>query len=122
MAITFNTDRLQGLEGTTVNGVYCRIQSVTVKKYDTDPVSWACLYDVVMHGSAGIRNAAGEYPTWPKRLYSREINSFTGTYDPTSNNNPFAQAYADLKVKLAATSTDASGNPVTAKASTIADA
>ena len=27
MAITFNTDRLQGLEGTAVTGVYGRIQS-----------------------------------------------------------------------------------------------
>ena len=34
MAITFNTDRLDGLVGTAVNGVYGRIQSVTVKKHD----------------------------------------------------------------------------------------
>ena len=57
MAITFNTDRLQGLEGTTINGVYARIQSVTVKKYDaeTNPsvaVQWKCLYDVVLHATA----------------------------------------------------------------------
>lgn len=122
MAITFNTDRLQGLEGTAVNGVYCRIQAVTVNKLDTDPVSWRCHYDVIMHRSAAVRNAAGEYPSWPKRLYSNEINSFSGTYDPTSNSNPYAQAYVDLKAKLAATSTDASGNPVTAKATSIADA
>ena len=102
MAITFNTDRLQGLEGTTINGVYGRIQSVTVKKYDTDPVSWACLYDVVLHASAVKRNADGEYPEWPSRLRSREIDHFTCTYDPTSNANPYAQAYSDLKAKLAA--------------------
>jgi hypothetical protein len=35
-------------------------------------------------------------------------------YDPTSDNNPYAQAYADLKTKLAA------GDP--AIASSIADA
>ena len=104
MAITFNTDRLQGLEGTTINGVYGRIQSVTVKKYDatTDPVSWRCLYDVVLHASAVKRNADGEYPEWPSRLRSREIDHFTCTYDPTSNSNPYAQAYSDLKTKLAA--------------------
>ena len=68
MAITFNTDKLQGLEGTTISGVYCRIQTVTVKKYDTDPVSWQCLYDVVLHASAVKRNADGEYPDWPNRL------------------------------------------------------
>ena len=34
MAITFNTDRLDGLVGTAINGVYARIQSETVKKYD----------------------------------------------------------------------------------------
>ena len=102
MAITFNTDRLQGLEGTAVTGVYGRIQSVTVKKYDTDPVSWSCLYDVVLHGSAVKRNASGEYPEWGNRLNSRQIDHFTCTYDPTSNSNPYAQAYADLKTKLAA--------------------
>ena len=107
MAITFNTDRLQGLEGTTINGVYGRIQLVTVKKYDaqTDPsvaVRWRCLYDVVLHASAVKRNADGEYPEWPNRLHSRAIDHFTCTYDPTSNANPYAQAYSDLKAKLAA--------------------
>ena len=62
MAITFTTEKLQGLEGTAIAGVYARIQAVTVKKYDTDPVEWKCLYDVVLHGSAVKRNAAGEYP------------------------------------------------------------
>ena len=102
MAITFNTDKLQGLEGTTINGVYCRIQSVTVKKYDGDPANWRCLYSVVLHASAVKRNADDEYPEWPNRLRSREIDHFTCTYDPTSNSNPYAQAYADLKSKLAA--------------------
>jgi hypothetical protein len=114
MAITFATDRLQGLEGTSVAGVYGRIQSVTVKKYDNDPVSWACLYDVILHSSAVKRNAAGEYPDWGNRLFSRSIDHFTCTYDPTSNSNPYAQAYADLKAKLAA-----GGTPI---ASSIADA
>jgi len=101
MAITFNTDRLQGLEGTTINGVYCRIQSVTVKKYDNDPVSWSCLYDVVLHASAVKRNADGEYPQWPNRLRSPKIDHFTCDYDPTGD-NPYQQAYLDLKGKLAA--------------------
>ena len=100
MAITFTTDKLQGLP-TSVSGVYARIQSVTVKKYDTDPVSWSCLYDVVLHGSAVKRNAAGEYPEWGNRLNSREIDHFTCTYDPDGS-NPYAQAYLDLKGKLAA--------------------
>jgi hypothetical protein len=114
MAITFTTEKLQGLEGTAIAGVYARIQSVTVKKYDTDPVSWKCLYDVVLHASAVKRNADGEYPEWSNRLNSREIDHFTCTYDPTSNSNPYAQAYADLKAKLAA-----GGSPI---ASSIADA
>ena len=114
MAITFNTDRLDGLAGTAINGVYGRIQSVTVKKYDTDPVSWQCLYDVVLHASAVKRNANDEYPEWPNRLRSREIDHFTCTYDPTSNSNPYAQAYSDLKTKLAA-----GGSPI---ATSIADA
>ena len=100
MAITFTTDKLQGLPS-AVAGVYGRIQSVTVKKYDTDPVSWSCLYDVVLHASAAVRNADGEYPQWGNRLNSMHIDHFTCTYDPTSNSNPYAQAYADLKTKIA---------------------
>jgi len=123
MAITFTTERLQGLEGTAIAGVYGRIQSVTVKKYDATldlagnqvaPVQWQCLYDVVLHGSAAKRNADGESPAWGNRLNSRSIDHFTCTYDPTSNSNPYAQAYADLKTKLAA-----GGSPI---ASSIADA
>ena len=107
MAITFNTDRLQGLEGTTINGVYGRIQLVTVKKYDatTDPdvaARFRIMYDVVLHATAVKRNASGEYPEWPNQLRSREIDHFTCTYDPTSNATPYAQAYSDLKAKLAA--------------------
>jgi hypothetical protein len=107
MAITFSTDRLQGLEGTTIAGVYARIQSVTVKKYDaeTNPsvaVQWRCLYDVVLHATAVKRNAAGESPEWGNRLRSRQIDHFTCAYDPTSNSNPFAQSYAALKAALAA--------------------
>ena len=83
MAITFNTDRLDGLAGTAINGVYGRIQSVTVKKYDTDPVSWSCLYDVVLHASAVKRNADDEYPEWPNRLRSRETVSYTHLTLPT---------------------------------------
>jgi hypothetical protein len=105
MAITFTTDKLQGLPS-AVAGVYARIQSVTVKKYDaeTDPdvaVRWRCLYDVILHASAAVRNASGESPEWSNRLRSPSIDHFTCTYDPTSNSNPYAQAYADLKTKIA---------------------
>ena len=104
MAITFTTDKLQGLP-TSVSGVYARIQSVTVKKYDatTNPsvaVQWRCLYDVVLHASAAVRNASGEYPEWGNRLNSREIDHFTCVYDPTSNLNPYVQSYVDLKSRL----------------------
>jgi hypothetical protein len=106
MAITFNTDRLQGLSGVTVNGVYARIQSIIVKKYDAStnpdtPVQWKCLYDVILYASAEKRNASGESPGWPNRLNSSEIDHFTCTYDPTSNSSPYDQVYADLKTRLA---------------------
>ena len=118
MAITFNTNQIDGLIGTTINGIYGRIQSVTVKKYDatTNPdvaVQWRCLYDVVLHASASVRNADGEYPEWGNRVRSRAIDHFTCTYDPTGQ-NPYQQAYSDLKGKLAA-----GGSPI---ASSIADA
>ena len=123
MAITFNTDRLQGLEGTTINGVYGRIQSVTVKKYDaeTDPdvaAHFGIMYDVVLHATAVKRNAAGEYPAWGNRLRSREIDHFTATVTTDQMNaadaNGYTLAYADLKAKLAA-----GGSPI---ATSIADA
>ena len=125
MAITFNTDQIDGLVGTAITGIYGRIQSVTVKKYDasgsytldgdgnqTDTLDtdasdyqatqWRCLYDVVLHSSASVRGAKGESPGWGNRVRSQRIDHFTCTYDPTSNSNPYAQAYADLKTKLAA--------------------
>jgi hypothetical protein len=106
MAITFNTDQIDGLIGTSITGIYGRIQSVTVKKYDatTNPnvaVQWRCLYDVVLHNSAATRNAAGESPGWGNRVRSGSIDHFTCTYDPTGQ-NPYQQAYLDLKTKLAA--------------------
>jgi hypothetical protein len=104
MAITFTTDKLQGLS-TSVAGVYGKIQAVTVKKYDatTNPsvaARWECLYDVILYSSASARNTDGESPTWPNRLRSPSIDHFTCTYDPTSNDNPYAQAYTDLKSQL----------------------
>ena len=111
MAITFNTDRLQGLEGTTINGVYGRIQLVTVKKYDatTDPdvaARFRIMYDVVLHATAVKRNAAGEYPEWGNRLRSRDIDHFTATVTADQMNagdaNGYTLAYSDLKAKLAA--------------------
>ena len=123
MAITFSTDRLQGLEGTAIAGIYARIQSVTVKKYDaeTDPdvaAHFGIMYDVVLHATAAKRNAAGEYPEWGNRLRSREIDHFTATVTVDQMNaadaSVYTLAYADLKGKLAA-----GGSPI---ATSISDA
>ena len=123
MAITFNTDRLQGLEGTIINGVYGRIQIVTVKKYDaeTDPdvaARFKIMYDVVLHASADKRNAAGEYPEWGNQLRSREIDHFTATVTTDQMNaadsNSFTLAYNDLKGKLAA-----GDNPIASNSSDV---
>ena len=111
MAITFSTDRLQGLEGTAIAGIYARIQSVTVKKYDAETgpdvaAHFGIMYDVVLHATAVKRNAAGEYPEWGNRLRSREIDHFTATVTADQMNaadaNGYTLAYADLKAKLAA--------------------
>ena len=123
MAITFSTDRLQGLEGTAIAGVYARIQSVAVKKYDatSNPdvaARFGIMYDVILHASADKRNASGEYPEWGNRLRSREIDHFTATVTTDQMNaadaNSYTLAYADLKTKLAA-----GGSPI---ATSIADA
>jgi len=107
MAITFSTDIgnvAPGLSGSTVTGVYARMERVIVNKIDAvapDSILWTVQYEVILHSSASARNAANEYPSWPNRLRSNTISDFTGTYDPTSNLNPWAQAYADLKTKIA---------------------
>jgi hypothetical protein len=140
MAITLTTEKLQGLP-TAVAGVYARIQSVTVKKYDasgpytrdgdgneTDTLDtdasgyvaghFGIMYDVVLHANAGARNTAREYPEWGNRLRSREIDHFTATVTVAQMNatdaSVYTLAYADLKTKLAA-----GGSPI---ASSIADA
>ena len=111
MAITFNTDRLDGLVGTAINGVYARIQSVTVKKYDatTNPdvaAHFGIMYDVVLHATAVKRTADGEYPQWGNRWNCREIDHFTATVTTdqmkAADANSYTLAYADLKTKLAA--------------------
>lgn len=137
MAITFNTDRLQGLAGVVVNGVYARIQAVTVKKHDASgsytldangnetntldvdssdyqAAGWNCLYDVILHASADVRNAKGESPQWRNQLISREIGHFVCPYDPASADNPYTQAYADLKARLVAGDTPVATNIVDA--------
>jgi hypothetical protein len=140
MAITLTTTKLQGLP-TAVSGVYARIQSVTVKKYDADgpytrdgdgnptdtldtdaagyeAAHFRIMYDVVLHANAGARNTAREYPEWGNRLTSREIDHFTATVTVDQMNaadaSCYTLAYADLKTKLAA-----GGSPI---ASSIADA
>ena len=140
MAITFTTEKLQGLP-TAVAGVYARIQSVTVKKYDADgpytrdgdgnptdtldtdaagyeAAHFRIMYDVVLHASAGVRNTAREYPEWGNRLRSREIDHFTATVTVDQMNaadaSCYTLAYSDLKGKLAA-----GGSPI---ATSIADA
>ena len=129
MAITFNTDRLDGLPGTTVNGIYGRIQTVSVKKHDasgpytrdgsgeeTDTLDtshanyvaahFKIMYDVVLHASASGRNAAREYPGWGSRVRSSSIDHFTATVTVNQMNaadaSVYTLAYADLKAKLAA--------------------
>ena len=121
MAITLSTDRLRGLVGVTVDNVYARIQSVTVKNYDNgggsegnDPM-FRLLYDVTLFGSASIRNATGEYPEWRNRLESREIDHMTCEVTVNQMNangaNSYTLAYADLKTKLAnTTEVDQAGN------------
>ena len=140
MAITFTTEKLQGLP-TAVAGVYARIQTVTVKNHDangpytrdgdgnptdtldTDAAGYKAahfriLYDVVLHASAGARNTAREYPEWGNRLRSREIDHFTATVTvdqmKAADASCYTLAYSDLKTKLAA-----GGSPI---ASSIADA
>ena len=109
MAVTFNTDQV--ISGTTINGVYARIQTVELKNYDASEDTSAMfklMYEVTLFPSASVRNQAGESPIWPNRMRCNSIAHFTCAVtlaDLNANGaNPYTLAYANLKSQLASRS------------------
>ena len=140
MAISFTTTYIQGLGGASLTGVYGKINSCTIRKYDTGQLDadgnptnnpWYRLsYNVILHASASIRNTAGEYPEWGNRLICNHIDVYNVavTLDQmnAADGNAYTLAYANLKTELASTDggLDDDGNAITRTAygTSIADA
>ena len=88
MAITANVDLGNGV---TASSCYIIVPNAYVKKYDDD--SFKLIYDVHIYKDASDR--ATNLHT--KQIPCREVDHHKITYDPTTSDNPFKLAYADLK-------------------------
>ena len=98
MAITANV--AVSNQGFSMNGAYLKIPGVKVRKLGDG--SYRIIYEVRIFTNQSARNAAGSDGRQPEpSVRCKEMDQFSATYDPTSNANPWAQAYADLKTKTA---------------------
>jgi hypothetical protein len=88
MAITATVDLGNGVSKASC---YLIIPVAYVKKFDDD--SFKLIYDVHIYKDATDRATN----LTDKQIYCREVQHHKLTYDPTTSDNPFKLAYADLK-------------------------
>ena len=88
MAITATVDLGNGVSKASC---YLIIPVAYVKKFDDD--SFKLIYDVHIYKDATDRATN----LTDKQIYCREVQHDKVTYDPTTSDNPFKLAYADLK-------------------------
>ena len=88
MAITATVDLGNGV---TASSCYIIVPTAYVKKFDDD--SFKLIYDVHIYKDATDRATN----LTDKQIYCREVQHHKVTYDPTTSDNPFKLAYADLK-------------------------
>ena len=88
MAITANVDLGNGV---TASSCYIIVPTAYVKKFSDD--SFKLIYDVIIYKDATDRATNME----SKQIKCREVDHHKITYDPTTSDNPFKLAYADLK-------------------------
>ena len=88
MAITATVDLGNGV---SASSCYIIVPTAYVKKFDDD--SFKLIYDVLIYKDATDR--ATNLHT--KQIPCREVDHFKIDYDPTTSDNPFKLAYADLK-------------------------
>ena len=88
MAITATVDLGNGVSKASY---YLIIPVAYVKKFDDD--SFKLIYDVHIYKDATDRATN----LTDKQIYCREVQHHKLTYDPTTSDNPFKLAYADLK-------------------------
>ena len=88
MAITANVDLGNGV---TASSCYIIVPTAYVKKFEDD--SFKLIYDVIIYKDATDRATNMK----SKQIKCREVDHHKITYDPTTSDNPFKLAYADLK-------------------------
>ena len=88
MAITANVDLGNGV---SASSCYIIVPTAYVKKFSDD--SFKLIYDVIIYKDATDRATNIE----SKQIKCREGDHHKITYDPTTSDNPFKLAYADLK-------------------------
>ena len=88
MAIQATIDLGNGVSATNA---YLIIPTAYVKKFNDD--SFKLIYDVHIYKDATDRATNNDM----KQIKCREVDHHKLTYDPTTSDNPFKLAYADLK-------------------------
>ena len=88
MAITANVDLGNGV---TASSCYIIVPTAYVKKFEDN--SFKLIYDVIIYKDATDRATNIK----SKQIKCREVDHHKITYDPTTSDNPFKLAYADLK-------------------------
>ena len=88
MAITATVDLGNGVSKASC---YIIVPTAYVKKFDDD--SFKLIYDALIYKDATDRATNLQ----SKQIPCREVDHHKLTYDPTTSDNPFKLAYADLK-------------------------
>ena len=98
MAITANVDLGNGV---TASSCYLIVPTAYVKKYrpenDGDEAIFKLLYDIDIYENKAAADTISLTQRLNKRIFCREVDRGKIDYDPTTSDNPFKLAYADLK-------------------------
>jgi len=89
MAITANVDLGNGV---TASSCYIIVPTAYVKKFNDD--SFKLIYDVEIYQNKSARDSEERFN---KKISCKTVDHHKITYDPTTSDNPFKLAYADLK-------------------------
>ena len=95
MAITATVDLGNGISKASC---YIIVPTAYVKKFDgvdirENPIGFKLIYDILIYKDATDRATNNNM----KQIPCREVDHHKIAYDPTTSDNPFKLAYADLK-------------------------
>ena len=98
MAITATVDLGNGVSKASC---YFIVPTAYIKKFDEldkdgNPIGFKLIYDVEIYQNKSARDSDSRQS---KKIACREVDHHKISYDPTTSDNPFKLAYADLKTK-----------------------